>query len=121
MKLHRALLSCAAAAGGVLAVVLLPAGVAIADGTWVLTPDIDTFAATQADGFPPLFEHATGTELVDVKDVTLSADFGKPEFNDTHTVFGSFTNDDFAVQSGISFAVGSDSLHLPAGTEIDVA
>jgi hypothetical protein len=126
MNLHRALLSCGAAAGGLLAAALLPAAAAVADDTWVLTPDISTFVATQADGFPPFFDHATGTEHLDVLDASPGQSGFGSTFTfgvDTHTVFGSFTNDDLVLHSpDISFGSTDGSvLYLPAGSEIDVA
>ncbi len=92
---RRQLTRVVAAATGVLAAALLPVGAAFADD-WDLTPYVSSFAPTQVEGFPPLFNEVTGTEYWNLLDLTTNHDDGGlfPGV-DTQTTFGSFTNDDY--------------------------
>ncbi|MGB9251525.1 MAG: hypothetical protein WCC28_17555 [Mycobacterium sp.] len=108
--------SLSAAASGLLAAGFLPMAVASAD-IYDAVPDPVTFQPTDAIGYPPLYSEVIGTEDWSAFDVTtgklLAADqmFG----SDTHTAFGSFTNDDFIkhVELGLNAP--------PVGTQVDLA
>jgi hypothetical protein len=117
MNLPRISLTLFTAAGGLLAAALLPSAAAFADDTWVLTPEPASFVPEQADGYPPLIDVVTGTETWDVNDVTAKFDFGGfLKGTDTHTTFGSITNDDLIVPSTITFTDASGQLILTQGT-----
>jgi len=128
MNMRTTLLTIGATAGALLAATLAPIGTAFAD-TWLLTPDDSTLIPVQAEGIPPLFEFELGTEGLDVNDTTaVGGDFGSGfvSGNDTHIVFGTFTNDDFVKTSGPnSFVVNEPSgvvtFSTPNGTEVDLA
>jgi hypothetical protein len=115
-----------AAASGLLAAALLPAGAAFAD-EWDFTPYITSFAPTQVEGFPPLLNEVTGTEDWQLFDLTTN--HNDPSLFagvDTQTTFGSFTNDDFLFQpsGGTNFIgyYGDPEVTFPGdGVQIDLA
>jgi hypothetical protein len=113
-----------AAASGILAAALLPAGAALAD-EWDFTPYITSFTPTQAEGFPPLFNEVTGTEYWQLFDLTTNTGPGQFPGVDTQTTFGSFTNDDFLfAPGGTTWLIGLPGhaeLEVPAATQVDVA
>lgn len=129
---ERRLTRVVAAASGILAAALLPAGAAFADD-FDFTPSISSFAPTQVEGFPPLFNEVTGTE--DWQPLNLTANTINPVLLpgvDTETTFGSFTNDDFlfnpvdpvggGVVTYLIALPGHASVTLPGdATQIDLA
>ena len=98
MNPRRISLALGAAAGGLLAAGLLTMAVASADQSDIV-PDPFTFQPSQVTGDPPYTpEVVMGTGSWSLFDLTtnqvLQKDFASGV--DTHTVFGSFVNDDFA-------------------------
>lgn len=90
-----------------------------------LVPDIATFDPISAMGYPPLVDVVQGNErwflTVQMPDSGTFSVYGV----DTHTTFGSFTNDDFLTdytgQSGTGiFAQNFDEVVLPDNTQIDL-
>jgi hypothetical protein len=110
-----------AAAGGLIATAFLPMAVASADTSYFyFTPDPTTLDLTQVEGYPPLFDEVTGTELWNVSSQTLGLIF--PDFLpgvDTQTTLGSFTNDDFLLSTSSILAI--DGIAVPTGTQVDLA
>lgn len=108
--------------GGLLATALLPTAVAFAD-TYDFTPDVPTFVASQAEGYPPLIDEVTGTEKWSIEDLTTNTVKFANTFDgtDTHTTIGSFTNDDYLTSSAFIDANGTNTFIVPSGTEIDIA
>jgi len=101
---RRITLTLGAGAGGLLAAAFLTMALASAD-EGIVAPDVSTFVPTQVTGDPPYSaEVVTGTEAWSELDLTTNAVFDPDVLKgvDTHTVFGSFTNDDFAANAGYS-------------------
>lgn len=119
-NLHRSITpALGAAAGGVLTAAVVSMAVASADDA-EFTPDPTTFAATQVQGYPPFIDVVTGTESWNLLNATTGLDIFPDVLKgvDTHTVMGSFTNDDFlSTLVSLNYA-GTD---VPLGTEIDLA
>ena len=109
-------------AGGLLATALLPSPIAFAD-TYDFTPDVPTFVASQAEGYPPLIDEVTGFEKWGLEDLTTDTVKFATVFDgtDTHTTIGSFTNDDYLASSAFIDSNGTTNFILPSGTEIDFA
>jgi hypothetical protein len=118
---RRITLTLSAAAGGLLAAALLPMAVAFAD-EYDFTPDTAGFDPTQVEGYPPLINEVTGTDIWALDDATTSAVVVDPALTgvDTQTTIGSFTNNDFLTNNSYTFLTGDD-LTMPAGTQIDLA
>jgi hypothetical protein len=98
MKPRRNSVALGAAAGGLMAAGLLTMAVASADQGDAV-PDPFTFQPTQVTGDPPYTpEVVMGTESWSEFDLTTNQVVQKDVVSgiDTHTVFGSFVNDDFA-------------------------
>ncbi len=118
MSTRRVTLTLGAAVGGLLAAALLPVAIAVADDD-DFVPNPSTLNPVSTEDFLPFYEKVVGSEYWSGFDTTTGkvlppADdlFG----NDTNTTIGSFTNDDFLVQS--SNPTGID---VPDGTQIDFA
>jgi hypothetical protein len=124
MKNHqrRATLALGAVAGGLLAAAFLPMAAAFAD-EYAFTPDLTTFAPTQAEGYPPLIDEVTGAEKWGLSDVTTNTVSFPDVFTgtDTETTIGSFTNDDYLPNLGLIVVGPSGSFLLSSGTQIDLA
>ncbi len=91
-----------AAAGGLLAAAFLTMPFASAD-EGIVEPNSGTFDPTQVTGDPPYSpEVVTGTESWSEFDLTTNSIVNPDLISgiDTHTVFGSFTNDNFAASGG---------------------
>ena len=118
---ERGLTRVIAAASGILAAVLLPAGAAVADD-YDFNPEIASFVPTQVEGYPPLINEVTGTESWQNFDLTTNAPV-LCIFNgtDTETTVGSFTNDDYLTVSSLDIISGTGSVFIPTGTQIDLA
>jgi hypothetical protein len=121
---RRRTLTLGALAVGVPAAALLTATVASAD-SYDWTPDIASFVPTQVEGYPPLINEVTGTELYTFYDLTSKSGLG-PTIDgvDTNTTVGSFTNDDFLeTGAGLTVVNGSTAAEvvLPTDTQIDLA
>jgi hypothetical protein len=124
---RRATFTVGVVAGGLLAAALLPTAVACAD-EYDFSPDTTTFAVTQVEGYPPLFNEITGTEAWNATDVTSQGTYESDvlQGTDTTTTFGSFTNDDFVAtgESDSSFIFnyyGADSFTVHGDVQIDLA
>lgn len=91
-------------AGGLLAVSFLPMAVASADEI-IQEPDLTTLIPSQVTGDPPYSPQViTGTESWSNFDITTDK-VSVPDVVtgvDTHTLFGSFVNDDIAFSNGSS-------------------
>jgi hypothetical protein len=98
-----------------LATAFLPMAVASAD-IFDLVPDPSTFDPTTALGYPPFYDELTGGESWNAFDQTTGTvvDTDILSGNDTQTTMGTFTNDDFLVNSS------ADTL-VPAGSQLDFA
>jgi hypothetical protein len=95
---HPVALTFGTVAAGLLAASILSMAVASADEA-IVAPDPVTFDPTQVTGHPPYSpEVVTGTEDWSELDLTTNTVVQQDLLKgvDTHTVFGSFTNDDFA-------------------------
>jgi hypothetical protein len=105
----------ATVAAGVLAASVLSMAVAAAD-EGIVAPDVGTFDPTQVTGNPPYApEVVTGTEEWSELDLTTNTVVQADLLSgvDTHTVFGSFTNDDFAANGSYT----ADLTNFGAGFE----
>jgi hypothetical protein len=112
-----------AVAGGLLAAAFLPMAVAVAD-QYDFTPDTTSFDPTQVEGYPPLINEVTGTDVFNVYDLTSNGTKIQDALAgvDTQTTIGSFTNDDFLDNVGGSdYANGSNQVFIPIDTQIDLA
>ena len=118
---HKFALTLSTLTGGLLAAAFLPMAVATAD-EYDFTPDLTTFVPTQVEGYPPLINEVTGTEQWGVFDLTTNTSFAPNVINgtDTETTFGSFTNDDYLISSGLVVS-GPHFFSLPVGTQLDLA
>jgi hypothetical protein len=105
------------AAGGLLSAAFLPMAVALADDL-IFTP-YDDFDPTQVEGYPPLFDEVTGTQGVDVYDLTSAQYVGTNLLQgvDTETTFGSITNYDFLITTPETVLTTA----IPNDTEFDLA
>ena len=119
---RRTALTFGALAGGLLAAALLPMAVAFADD-FDVTPETGTFVPTQVEGYPPLDNVVTGTELWTPYDLTSQLPIGVTLGGvDTETTIGSFTNDDFLqTQPALTVVNGANSVVFSTDTQIDLA
>lgn len=124
MKINQrsAVLTFGVGVGGLLAAACLPMAVAFAD-EYDFTPDLTTFAPTQVEGYPPIFDEVTGAEEWKLIDLTTNTTFLNSAFNgtDTETTVGSFTNDDYLTNSSLSVLGATVNFLAPSGTQIDIA
>jgi hypothetical protein len=102
------------ATSGLLAAAFLPIGAASADVT-ILEPDTSTFIPTEVTGNPPFTpEVVVGTEDWSGLDLTTNTVVSPDLYSgvDTSTVFGSFTNDDFATHMLVPFGTGEVTAYI---------
>ena len=108
---RRATLTLGAVAGGLLVAAFLPMAVAFADD-YDFTPNIASFDPTQVEGYPPLINEVTGTEI-GVSSTLRATRRLRPNVitgTDTETTIGSFTNDDYLTITGLIVIGTPDSL-----------
>lgn len=105
-------------AAGLLATAVLPMAVAFAD-EGIIVPDLTTLDPTGVTGDPPYSpEVITGTGDWSIYDLTTGS-VKTPDFftgTETHTVFGSFTNDILAA-SGANEGYSADLTNFGGGWE----